>query len=171
MKELFDQIKNGELNFGNVTLSIVLSVMVVMLIIINSGHTYALTGADYDCPLGGGTPVYSEIHDGVMGYYCAFGTVEVATSNFKVGDSVKDDADCIAYINEVGGYELVTTDAGFYCTYVAVYKNKFTITFNANGGEGAPASQTVLRDGKLVLSQVEPTREGYTFLGWSKDKN
>ena len=41
----------------------------------------------------------------------------------------------------------------------------FTITYNANGGTGAPSSQTF--SGSTTLSTVQPARVGYTFLGWS----
>ncbi len=42
----------------------------------------------------------------------------------------------------------------------------FTITYNANGGSGAPASQTKTSGKALTLSSDKPTRQGYTFLGW-----
>lgn len=45
-----------------------------------------------------------------------------------------------------------------------------TITYNANGGSGAPGSHSVTKDSsgnaKFTLSSTKPTREGYTFLGW-----
>lgn len=43
----------------------------------------------------------------------------------------------------------------------------YTIKYNANGGTGAPGSQTKWKDQKLTLSSTKPTRTGYTFLGWS----
>ena len=43
----------------------------------------------------------------------------------------------------------------------------YTITYNANGGSGAPSSQTKTYGTNLTLSSTEPTRTGYTFLGWS----
>lgn len=43
----------------------------------------------------------------------------------------------------------------------------YAITFNANGGSGAPSSQTKWKDQTLTLSSTKPTRTGYTFLGWS----
>lgn len=43
----------------------------------------------------------------------------------------------------------------------------YTIGYNANGGSGAPSSQTKWRDQTLVLSTTKPTRTGYSFLGWS----
>ena len=45
----------------------------------------------------------------------------------------------------------------------------FKITYNVNGGKGAPASQTKLFDKPVQLSTVKPTKEGHTFLGWSTD--
>jgi uncharacterized repeat protein (TIGR02543 family) len=43
----------------------------------------------------------------------------------------------------------------------------YTVTFNANGGSGAPGKQTKWKDQTLVLSSTKPTRTGYSFLGWS----
>ena len=43
----------------------------------------------------------------------------------------------------------------------------YTITYNANGGTGAPASQTKTQDVPLILRSEIPTRVGYTFAGWA----
>lgn len=43
----------------------------------------------------------------------------------------------------------------------------FTITYNANGGTGEPSPQTKESGKALTLSSTEPTRQGYTFLGWA----
>lgn len=43
----------------------------------------------------------------------------------------------------------------------------YTISYNANGGSGAPSSQTKWKDQTLTLSTAKPTRTGHTFLGWS----
>ena len=40
------------------------------------------------------------------------------------------------------------------------------MSYNANGGSGAPANQTKWRDQTLKLSTTKPTRTGYTFQGW-----
>lgn len=47
--------------------------------------------------------------------------------------------------------------------------NTYTITYNANGGSGAPSAQTYTyaSSGNVTLSSTTPTRSGYTFLGWS----
>ncbi len=53
-------------------------------------------------------------------------------------------------------------------TLYAVWKaSTYTVSYNANGGSGAPSSQTKIHGVKLILSSTKPTRAGYTFLGWS----
>lgn len=52
-------------------------------------------------------------------------------------------------------------------TLYAVWKaNTYTVTYNANGGTGAPASQTKTYGVALTLSGTKPTRTNYTFKGW-----
>lgn len=52
-------------------------------------------------------------------------------------------------------------------TLYAVWKaNTFTVTFNANGGINAPASQTKTYGVNLTLTTAVPTRTDYNFLGW-----
>jgi len=43
----------------------------------------------------------------------------------------------------------------------------FTISYHANSGVDAPAAQTKTLGIDLTLSMDEPTRAGYTFLGWA----
>ena len=43
----------------------------------------------------------------------------------------------------------------------------YSVKYNANGGSGAPSAQTKYKDEPLTLSKTVPTRENYTFLGWS----
>ena len=46
----------------------------------------------------------------------------------------------------------------------------YTVSYNANGGSGAPSSQTKTEDVPLTLSSVSPYRSGYNFLGWATSK-
>ena len=43
----------------------------------------------------------------------------------------------------------------------------YAVTYNANGGSGAPAAQTKWYGETLTLSSTRPTRANYNFLGWS----
>lgn len=52
-------------------------------------------------------------------------------------------------------------------TLYAVWKaNTYTVTYNANGGSGAPSNQTKTYGVTLTLSSTKPTRTNYTFKGW-----
>lgn len=46
-------------------------------------------------------------------------------------------------------------------------KTSYTVSFNANGGSGAPGNQTKWYGENLTLSSTKPTRTGYTFKGWA----
>lgn len=45
-------------------------------------------------------------------------------------------------------------------------KTSYTVSYNANGGSGAPSAQTKWYGETLTLSTTKPTRTGYTFDGW-----
>lgn len=52
--------------------------------------------------------------------------------------------------------------------YISVSaKTHYTVSYNANGGTGAPAAQTKWYSETLKLQTDTPTRTGYTFKGWS----
>lgn len=51
-------------------------------------------------------------------------------------------------------------------TVPAVARPTYTVSYNANGGSGAPSNQTKQHDITLTLSSTKPTRSGYTFAGW-----
>ena len=47
------------------------------------------------------------------------------------------------------------------------YIKKYTVTYNANGGSGAPLAQTKTYGKSIALSSQKPTRSGYSFKGWA----
>lgn len=49
---------------------------------------------------------------------------------------------------------------------VYYYEKTYTLSYNANGGNGAPSTQTKRHFTDLTISTTTPTRTGYTFLGW-----
>lgn len=67
----------------------------------------------------------------------------------------------LADVDRVGGTMTVSTS-------VAIRKlASYTVTYNANGGSGAPGSSTKWYGKTLVLATAKPTRNGYTFKGWA----
>lgn len=52
-------------------------------------------------------------------------------------------------------------------TIYAIWKaDTYTVSYNANGGTGAPGNQTKTYGVNLTLSSTKPTRTNYTFKGW-----
>lgn len=46
-------------------------------------------------------------------------------------------------------------------------KTSYKISYNANGGSGAPSQQTKWHGTSITLSKTKPSRTGYTFKGWA----
>jgi uncharacterized repeat protein (TIGR02543 family) len=57
--------------------------------------------------------------------------------------------------------------SGYYDISISQAATTFTVSYNANGGSGAPASQTKTQGVTLYLSSTRPTRTGYNFSGWA----
>ena len=60
------------------------------------------------------------------------------------------------------------TDNASVTLYAVWEAIKYTVSYNANGGSGAPASQTKIYGQDLVLSSVVPAKSNYNFKGWSE---
>lgn len=48
----------------------------------------------------------------------------------------------------------------------SVPKPTYTVSYNANGGSGAPGNQTKTWGTNLTLSSTKPTKSGHNFIGW-----
>ncbi len=60
-----------------------------------------------------------------------------------------------------------TASGEFINTFYATPGAPWTISYDANGGTGAPAPQTSHWGIPSTLSTVQPTRSGYHFVGWN----
>ena len=92
-------------------------------------------------------------------------TVGLVSKTLKVSKTRNwQSIDCITDVR-VNGFA-----AGFSQVHVAVDvppKPSHTVSYNANGGSGAPGSQTKWWGEVLTLSSTRPTRANHTFLGWA----
>lgn len=68
-------------------------------------------------------------------------------------------------VDRVGGTMYVST------THTVPALAKYTVSYNANGGSGAPASQTKTHGVDLTLSTARPSRTGHDFTGWATAAN
>ena len=114
-------------------------------------------------------------------------TTTLNTNYPQLGSSLES---AIATMNAYGGYNLSPDAAkatlqamgyfdkgngvwkydGGYLTYVSAAKirpQNHTVSYDANGGSGAPSAQTKYQGTALTLSSTKPTRTGYTFVNWT----
>lgn len=63
------------------------------------------------------------------------------------------------------------TPTGNVTLYAVWEANNYTVTYNANGGTGAPDSQSKTFNQALTLSKATPTRDGFFFIGWAETAN
>ena len=70
--------------------------------------------------------------------------------------------------NENPGYKCRSTDGTCWMKGDPI---SYTISYNANGGSGAPGSQTKTHGTDLTLSSTKPTRNGYNFSKWTTGKD
>ena len=80
------------------------------------------------------------------------------------------------YTAKSGGTKITSTTNVTLTANQTLYANwtantTYTVSYNANGGSGAPSSQTKTHGVSLTLSSTKPTREGYTFKGWATSAN
>lgn len=128
------------------------------------GYAARTTGArSYSAVINGGV-VSSGTYDinGKTGTYTiSSGTKEVAkrTSAFNIQISCSM-AFNLTWSGVYGG----TKSASGTMSVAAITSH--TVTYNANGGTGAPGPQTKWYGSTIKLSTIVPTRAGYTFLGW-----
>ena len=108
-----------------------------------------------------------EVNCGSTGTFGTFGHIALHT------ETVPTTSSPITWY--VGYNQIVDVTKGYGDTYVMGYTNDtltanytvndYTLTYNANGGSVATASKSVAY-GSAYGTLPEPTREGYTFLGW-----
>jgi len=126
------------------------------------GTTYTLT---YDANGGSGAP----------GQQSAAANCDITLSNSRpvrdghsfLGWSANKSATTAQY--QPGDKFNIGTDNK---TLYAVWSvNTYRLTYNANGGSGAPGQQSATANSIIYLSNIKPERENHTFLGWSTNRN
>ena len=73
----------------------------------------------------------------------------------------------IKFYASLSGIDMLNKTMYASTSYKILKKDSYKIAFNANGGSGAPSSQTKWYGESLTLSSTKPTKTGYTFKGWS----
>ncbi|MBW3080171.1 InlB B-repeat-containing protein [Bifidobacterium saguinibicoloris] len=99
-------------------------------------------------------------------------TVEYGKTVTKPADPTREGYTFAGWTTDEAGktaYDFATPVSGDLTLYAQWTVNEYTVSFDANGGSSVDA-QTV-EYGKTVTKPADPTREGYTFAGWTTDKD
>ena len=89
-----------------------------------------------------------------------------------IGWATDSDETSERYTNQASISTLSSTDGGVVDLFAIWQRNRYTITFNANGGSGTTNSLTKLyNSGSYTLPKCGFSRAGYLFEGWSTTQN
>ena len=118
----------------------------------------------YNANSGSGAPAAqsADVYNATTSYKFTLSSIKPTRTGYTfLGWSTSSSATSASY-SAGGTITLSSSD-----TLYAVWKiNTYTVSYNANGGSGAPSSQTKTYGKTLTLSSTKPTRTGYTFQGW-----
>ena len=140
----------------SVTMGLFLLVSLFSVIYVNAASTYTIS---YNANGGSGAPSsQTKTHDKNL----TLSTTKPTRSGYTFQGWSTSSTGAVKY--SAGGKFTSNAKTTLYAVWT---KLTYTISYNANGGSGAPAVQTKTYNTKLILSKTMPRRTGYTFLGWS----
>ena len=128
-------------------------------------NTYTIT---YNANGGTGAPAATSYTYATGGTINLSSTIPIRTGYTFLGWSTSSTATSATYS---AGQAWNKSNASNYTLYAVWGINTYTISFNGNGGSGAPAAQTKTYNTTLTLSGTVPTRTGYTFKNWNTAAN
>ena len=135
----------------------------VTLYAVWSAKTYSV---NYNANGGSGAPVSQTKYHGLK---LMIPSVEPTRSGYTfLGWDTSPTATSATY--QPGDWYYTNANRTFYAVWRKNGPATYTISYDANGGSGAPGSQTKTEDVALTLSSVSPYRAGYTFKGWATNK-
>lgn len=135
----------------------------IVLTVTTNETDYTLS---YNANGGSGAPS-SQTGTGVGSYTFPISNAKPTRSGYTfLGWSLSSTATSASY--QPGGSITLTASDILYAVWKA---NTYTVSYNANGGSGAPSNQTKTYGVTLTLSNTKPTRTGYTFSAWNTAQN
>lgn len=125
----------------------------------NNGSTYDGLGSRFTLSIDGIGNIYDQRHT------FNYNSFDFSASR-GVGTSYNNRTYTVHAWWDSSGFSHGTDYATTTVTVPAVARPTYTVSYNANGGSGAPGNQTKQHDITLTLSSTKPTRGGYEFAGW-----
>ena len=124
-------------------------------------HNVMLTSSDGTNVIGDGTLV---TYTFAIDENAAAGTYEFKLITSGVADITGGNKVSIEVLDENGEPVANTAVSG------SVTIPGYSVTYDANGGSGAPGGVVKSKNVNVAISSVSPVREGYYFLGWATSK-
>lgn len=168
-------IKNNTSNTITITIGVTTSKEDIVLPSYMKVITLA-TVAKYNLTLNKGTGI------SIMYYKINGSNTYASTTNSSITVSVNEGSTYYYYGIASTGYAMNscssssspcsgTMGASAVTKTLTASRKTYTISYNANGGTGAPSSQTKTYGITLTLSNTKPVKIGYLFLGWTINSN
>ena len=168
-------IKNNTSNTTTITIGVTTSKEDIVLPSYMKVITLA-TVAKYNLTLTKGTGI------SIMYYKINGSNTYASTTNSSITVSVNEGSTYYYYGIASTGYAMNscssssspcsgTMGASAVTKTLTASRKTYTISYNANGGTGAPSSQTKTYGITLTLSNTKPVKIGYPFLGWTINSN
>ena len=151
----FSDSRNGVWKISSATLNVTTN---------ETDYSYTLA---YNANGGSGAPSnQTGSNTGTSPYYTftVSSTVPTRTGYTFLGWSTSSSATSASY---TGGGSITVTSSGTTTLYAVWKANTYTVSYNANGGSGAPAAQTQNYPWHIQIPSTTPTRSGYIFQGWA----
>ncbi len=100
------------------------------------------------------------------------GNGQIATVTFEIvggysGEKIPVKIDEFEYSLEDASETKYADTTDGYITVINGLTSDYTISYDANGGTGAPESQHFSKGSSVMMSKDYPKRDGYKFLGWA----
>lgn len=167
-------IKNNTSNTITITIGVTTSKEDIVLPSYMKVITLA-TVAKYNLTLTKGTGI------SIMYYKINGSNTYASTTNSSITVSVNEGSTYYYYGIASAGYAMNSCSLSNPCSgtmgasavtkTLTASRKTYTISYNANGGTGAPSSQTKTYGITLTLSNTKPVKIGYPFLGWTINSN
>ena len=118
----------------------------IMYYKINGSNTYASTT---------NSSITVSVNEGSTYYYYG-----IASTGYAMNSCSSSSSPCSGTMGASAVTKILTAS-----------RTTYIISYNANGGTGAPSSQTKTYGITLTLSNTKPVKIGYPFLGWTINSN
>ena len=135
----------------------------------NGARLYALSSEDAGGTSPSGDPVLYNSNSSDWGrLYCGTGSIQTFTVKHNASGNASFTIGFYGAVERMYDYLIYGPFGDTASSAISISQSApYSISYDANGGSGAPSSQSVFATYSYTLSSTRPTRTGYTFLGWS----